>query len=48
MIFGSVAITVCVAYLMYMRMNYDKEKFYIAEREDGTLVFEEKKSRWDS
>ncbi len=45
---GVLGFSFCVGYLVYMNYNYDKTKFYVADREDGTQVLEAKASKWDS
>lgn len=45
--FGLVAITGVFGYIFYMRSKYEGLGYYSAVKEDGTEVFEKKKSRWE-
>lgn len=44
---GLVAITSVFGYIIYMRSKYEGLGYYSAIKEDGTEVFEKKKSRWE-
>lgn len=44
---GLVSIASVFAYIGYMRYTYDGLGYYSAIKEDGTEVFEKKKSRWE-
>ncbi|KAG5680731.1 hypothetical protein PVAND_010221 [Polypedilum vanderplanki] len=44
---GLVAITGVFGYIAYMRSKYDDLGYYSAYKNDGTEVFEKKKSRWE-
>ncbi|XP_052706201.1 small integral membrane protein 8-like [Crassostrea angulata] len=43
---GTVLFLGCIGYIIYMRMNEDKNS-YTAMNADGTLTRREKTSRWD-
>lgn len=45
--FGLVAITGVFGYIAYMRYTYEGLGYYSAVKEDGTEVFEKRKSRWE-
>jgi hypothetical protein len=45
--FGIVAITGVFGYIAWMRSKYEGLGYYSAYKDDGTEVFEKKKSRWD-
>jgi hypothetical protein len=47
MAIGIVSITSVFGYIAYMRHTYDGLGYYSAVKEDGTEVFEKKKSRWE-
>lgn len=44
---GLVAITSVFGYIAYMRYTYEGLGYYSAVKEDGTEVFEKRKSRWE-
>lgn len=44
---GLISITSVFAYIAYMRATYDGLGYYSAIKEDGTEVFEKKKSKWE-
>ncbi|XP_076174009.1 small integral membrane protein 8 [Ptiloglossa arizonensis] len=46
MIFGTVAILGCAGYFVYMGLNRDRKKYYLATTEDGTVVTKKKTSKW--
>jgi Domain of unknown function (DUF4500) len=47
MAIGLVSIASVFGYLAYMRHTYEGLGYYQAIKEDGTEVFEKKKSRWE-
>lgn len=44
---GIVSITSVFAYIAWMRYKYEDLGYYSAVKEDGTEVFEKRKSRWE-
>lgn len=44
---GLVSITGVFGYIAYMRSKYEGLGYYAAVKNDGTEVFEKKKSRWE-
>jgi len=49
MVAGSVAISICAGYIIYMNLKArnDPKNIYVAIAEDGTQFIQPKKSRWD-
>lgn len=48
MAFGVIAITGVFGYIAYMRHVYEGLGYYAAVKDDGSEVFEKKKSRWQT
>lgn len=44
---GLVSITSVFGYIAWMRYKYEDLGYYSAIKDDGTEVFEKKKSRWE-
>ena len=44
---GVVAATFVFGYIAYMRSVYEDLGYHVAIKNDGTEVFEKKKSRWE-
>ena len=47
MVIGSISIASVFGYIAYMRYKYEDLGYYSAVKNDGTEVFEKKKSRWE-
>lgn len=47
MTIGVISITSVFGYIAYMRYKYEGLGYYSAVKNDGTEVFEKKKSRWE-
>ena len=47
MAIGVISITSVFGYIIYMRSKYEGLGYYSAIKDDGTEVFEKKKSRWE-
>lgn len=44
---GLTCFGLCLGYIAYMRSKYESMGYYSAITEDGTELFEKKKSKWD-